>query len=137
MKKKKSSESSDTESTYSCNVCSKTFKRHAYLTKHLAMHSKKPASVKKSSSPQLSPISSHSHDEVLIPQSVFTFNQNTNSPKHESENSNSSSRHSIYAEGGGNFKLISSHFTEDESIAISALTNLRNGPSVIRHTLAV
>ncbi|KAG5668369.1 hypothetical protein PVAND_016310 [Polypedilum vanderplanki] len=136
----KKSESSDSESSYPCKICNKTFKRHAYLTKHLAMHNKKPTSNKKSSpkSFELSPRSNHSHEDVLIPQTVFTFNQNTNSPKHESveENSNSSS-HSIYAESGGNFKLISSHFTEDENIAISALTNLRNGPSVIRHTLAV
>lgn len=150
----KKTDSSGSEACYSCKVCGKSFKRQAYLNKHLATHNKKPVSDinmslthNESSAGSFVAHSGHSHDsgDVLIPQTVFSFNrttsptQSSDGSEHElviNENSNSSVN-SMASTASAKFKLISTRFTEDESIAISALTNLRNGPSVIRHTLAV
>lgn len=150
---KKSSESSENEPSFPCKECGKSFKRQAYLKKHLATHNKKPTNNKKlslsqneSSVSSFNAHSSHSHDsaDVLIPQPVFNFNR-TVSPapssdsEHElviNENSNSSIN-SMASTASAKFNLLSNRFTEDENIAISALANLRSGSSVIRHTLTV
>jgi hypothetical protein len=147
---KKSSETSENEPQFPCKECGKTFKRQAYLKKHLATHSKKPtSSTKKSSLSQnessASSFNAHSHDsaDILIPQSVFNFNRTTSpTPSSDSEhelvineeNSNSSIN-SMASTASAKFNLLSNRFTEDENIAISALANLRSGSSVIRHTL--
>lgn len=154
---KKSSESAENEPSFPCKECGKSFKRQAYLKKHLATHNKKPAaannhkklslsSQNESSASSFNAHSSHSHDsaDILIPQPVFSFNR-TASPapssdsEHElviNENSNSSIN-SMASTASAKFNLLSNRFTEDENIAISALANLRSGSSVIRHTLAV
>lgn len=151
---KKPSESSENEPSYPCTECGKSFKRQAYLKKHLATHNKKPTVTNKklslsqneSSASSFNAHSSHSHDstDILIPQPVFNFNR-TASPtpssdsEHElviNENSNSSIN-SMASTASARFNLLSNRFTEDENIAISALANLRSGSSVIRHTLAV
>lgn len=151
---KKSSETSENEPSFPCSECGKSFKRQAYLKKHLATHNKKPASANKklslsqteSSASSFNAHSNLSHDsaDILIPQPVFNFNR-TASPapssdsEHElviNENSNSSIN-SMASTASAKFNLISNRFTEDENIAISALANLRSGSSVIRHTLAV
>lgn len=150
---KKSSEPSENEPSFPCKECGKSFKRQAYLKKHLATHAKKPSNNKKlslsqneSSASSFNAHSSHSHDsaDILIPQPVFNFNR-TVSPtpssdsEHElviNENSNSSIN-SMASTASAKFNLLSNRFTEDENIAISALANLRSGSSVIRHTLTV
>lgn len=159
---KKSSESLENEPSFPCKECGKSFKRQAYLKKHLATHNKKPtassnnigthhkklslSSQNESSASSFNAHSSHSHDsaDILIPQPVFSFNR-TASPapssdsEHElviNENSNSSIN-SMASTASAKFNLISNRFTEDENIAISALANLRSGSSVIRHTLTV
>lgn len=148
----KKSEGGENENVFACKTCGKNFKRQAYLNKHLATHNKKTIGSKsvslthnESSTGSFNAHSAHSHDsaDVLIPQTVFSFNRTT-SPTHSTDSSehelviNENSNSSVNSMASSSkFKLISTRFTEDENIAISALTNLRNGPSVIRHTLAV
>ncbi|CAG9803850.1 unnamed protein product [Chironomus riparius] len=149
----KKSNLSESESSYSCKICGKNFKRQAYLNKHLALHNKKVVADKtifaqNDDSFMHNTSSTHDSADVLIPQSVYTFNREPSptssyNSEHDliiDENSNASSNRFMNSDSGTrNFQIISSHFTEDESIAISALTNLRNSSScsVIRHTLTI
>jgi Zinc finger, C2H2 type len=151
----KKSDSQDHDQSIPCKVCGKNFKRQAYLNKHMATHNNKKSTKKgllvacnDSSANSFILHSSNSHDntdDVLIPQTVFKFNcaasptPSNSSSRHEliiNENSNSTVS-SMTSTVSAKFKIMNSQFTEDENIAISALTNLRNGASVIRHTLAV
>lgn len=146
----KKSNAGESESSFSCQVCGKNFKRQAYLNKHLALHNKKIVNDKKDFDHVKDLLiqnsrSNHDSNDVLIPQSVYKFNReatpstcNSENDLIIDENSNSSTHYNIDS-AERNFKIISSHFTEDESIAISALTNLRNSSScsVIRHTLTI
>lgn len=97
--------SESTEAQFSCGECGKLFKRQAYLKKHLATHIK-PSDV--------------------VP----------DTPKDTEEQSRESSydSRSDYSSSPGPLQIIEHNITEDESIAVSALANLRNCTSVIRHT---
>lgn len=97
--------SESTEAQFSCGECGKLFKRQAYLKKHLATHIK-PSDV--------------------VPETPKDIEEQSGESSYDSR--------SDYSSSPGPLQIIEHNITEDESIAVSALANLRNCTSVIRHT---
>ncbi len=132
----KKQENNENEQQFPCNECGKFFKRQAYLRKHLATHKNKIVMKKVSrnseSSNSLRSDDSNSCDSLT----QRNFDEYIKYPKREHTDSEMSSS-SFSVAGESNFRAYGGTFTDEENIAAAALANLRNGPSVIRHTTAL
>lgn len=133
----KKQENNENEQQFPCNECGKFFKRQAYLRKHLATHKSKIAvkKVSRNSESSNSLRSDDSCDSLSSQQHQRNFDE-YKYPKREHTDSEMSSS-SFSVAGETNFRVYGSTFTDEENIAAAALANLRNGPSVIRHTTAL
>lgn len=135
----KKQENNENEQQFPCTECGKFFKRQAYLRKHMATHKSKVV-VKKVSRNSECSNSVRSDDsnscDSLSNQHQRNFDEYKYA-KREHTDSDMSSSSSFSPAGESNFRVYGATFTDEENIAAAALANLRNGPSVIRHTTAL
>lgn len=132
----KKQENNENEQQFPCSECGKFFKRQAYLRKHLATHKNKMVAKKVSRNSESSN-SLRSDDSCDSLPKRFGDEYNYVKREHPDSDEMSSSSSSFSTAVDTNFRSYGGTFTDEENIAAAALANLRNGPSVIRHTTAL
>ncbi|XP_055854079.1 zinc finger protein 681 [Episyrphus balteatus] len=138
-KKENQGQAENQASQFNCDECGKNFKRAAYLRKHKLTHRKQAAISDKI--PVLRIKEESSSGSVMSGgqggHSVHS-NEDEGIYTNDYDDMNSMDSDCSSNSGGGRLQIVEhNHLTEEENIAATALTNLRNCTSVIQHTTVV